>query len=276
MADALLTPSPSDLTFAVEADWLEEDLSAAVEAVFKHGVVHLDGAVVPDTLLLKIRKQAAQLCEETCRALDALGIDYRTQTQPFSFREAASRCRGRVDVRHPFLANAPFNDARLVANPTLEALLDGVLGPHKLAFMGIVQSLPGAEAQGWHMDGDHLFTPWQLPPHAVTVFVYLADLAEEQGIPEFITGSHLQEQYQLLQQGVEAVPIYFRPRAGSITVFDYRTVHRGTPNVSQGDRPLLYMVYSKPWFQDTVNFSDRRLFKSSSNREPDTINGHEE
>jgi hypothetical protein len=54
-------------------------------------------------------------------------------------------------------------------------------------------------------------------------------------------------------------------------LYDHRLVHRGTPNASaEGTkRPMLYLMYSKPWFREVQNFDD-------SERLLDEPDGYEE
>lgn len=47
---------------------------------------------------------------------------------------------------------------------------------------------------------------------------------------------------------------------GSAICFDYRTVHRGTANTSEKDRPLLYFTFARKWFSDTENFPTISIF----------------
>jgi ectoine hydroxylase-related dioxygenase (phytanoyl-CoA dioxygenase family) len=63
------------------------------------------------------------------------------------------------------------------------------------------------------------------------------------------------------------VPIRPLMEAGSVLMYDYRTIHRGTSNTTHlqhGHEPqtrrMLYILYTKPWFTDTINFSDISLF----------------
>eukprot|EP00730_Choanoeca_flexa_P000832 TRINITY_DN10355_c0_g2_i1.p2 TRINITY_DN10355_c0_g2~~TRINITY_DN10355_c0_g2_i1.p2 ORF type:complete len:275 (+),score=47.35 TRINITY_DN10355_c0_g2_i1:3501-4325(+) len=271
-SSVLLSPSNSDLVFDTIDAWNDDELQLAAEALFKHGVIHLAACHLDEATTTKLRAAMDRIVEDITSHLNALGVEYRQQQEPFSYKEAASRCRGRIDVRHPDLQRSPFTNSSVAQQPVLKGLLDVILGEdHVQLFSGVVQSLPGAETQGWHMDGDHLFQPWQLPPHAVTVFFNLTDLAEEQGIPEFLPGSQLFEQYKQLQVGAEMTPVSFKPTAGSITVFDYRTVHRGMANLSKEPRPLLYMVFAKPWFKDAANFGDVSLIDASSAQ---TVNGN--
>jgi hypothetical protein len=43
---------------------------------------------------------------------------------------------------------------------------------------------------------------------------------------------------------------------GDVGVIDYRVCHGGTANVGLEPRPILYIVYSRPWFRDSENFSE--------------------
>jgi len=36
-------------------------------------------------------------------------------------------------------------------------------------------------------------------------------------------------------------------------MIDYRTLHTGLPNAGRQARPIVYMVYARPWFFDYVN-----------------------
>ena len=47
-------------------------------------------------------------------------------------------------------------------------------------------------------------------------------------------------------------------RRGDCIVLDYRTLHAGLPNRSNRARPIVYMVYARPWFFDHANHVNRR------------------
>jgi len=42
---------------------------------------------------------------------------------------------------------------------------------------------------------------------------------------------------------------------GDCYFMDYRLRHRGTPNQSSQPRPILYLVFTRPWFQDRKNYN---------------------
>jgi hypothetical protein len=44
------------------------------------------------------------------------------------------------------------------------------------------------------------------------------------------------------------------PKMGDCYFMDFRLRHAGTPNISDKPRPILYLVYSRRWFQDRKNF----------------------
>ena len=115
--------------------------------------------------------------------------------------------------------------------------------------------------QAWHRDGNHLFPDRaDLPPHAVTVFVPLTDIASPGlGATQFCPTTHLMGDDAC--NSAEHHVFQFNPmRAGSCVIFDYRTLHRGVPNTTAGElRPLVYLVFAKAWFQDHKNFSKELL-----------------
>ena len=127
-------------------------------------------------------------------------------------------------------------------------------------FSGIVFSLPGSVPQAWHRDGNHLFPEHaELPPHAVTMFVPLLDISSPGlGATQFCPGTHLMTDAQC--NSSEHHVFSFNPmKAGSLIMLDYRVLHRGVANTSKTLRPLLYMVFAKPWFKDSKNFKAEKM-----------------
>ncbi len=77
----------------------------------------------------------------------------------------------------------------------------------------------------------------------------------ETGCTRFWPGSHLgilKEDDPAIGPGVD-----FLTDLGSCYLFDYRVLHCGVANRSDGPRPLLYNIYTKPWFRDTKNYSNQ-------------------
>jgi ectoine hydroxylase-related dioxygenase (phytanoyl-CoA dioxygenase family) len=148
----------------------------------------------------------------------------------------------------------PFCDQPVIANaqvlPLLEALLSSEL---VVASYGSVVALPGAPAQHVHKDHEFLFPlplGAELPCHAVTLVVPLVRLDESTGTTALYPGSHRTAG----SQGIELERPWLE--RGDCFLMDYRLSHGGTPNPGKVARPLLYIVYARPWFVDTVNFRD--------------------
>jgi len=125
-----------------------------------------------------------------------------------------------------------------------------LLGPKNyLEKAGLLVSHPGAEAQRWHMDTPHLFSVGShLPPHSLTVFVPLVDLVPSNGPTEFQLATHIKANLVApLRLSTACCP------AGSLVFYDVRTMHRGGPNASDAERPVVYLTFSRQWYRDTLN-----------------------
>lgn len=141
-----------------------------------------------------------------------------------------------------------------MASPLVLPVLRGLLGENlRLTSLNAVVSLPGADIQHRHRDHPELFPGFPnglLPPSALTMFVPLVDMNERTGTTRLWPGSHLQNQDEIADDAF-IDPIV---AAGSCGIFDYRLMHRGMPNRSVESRPVLYLVFSRPWFRDYVNY----------------------
>ena len=177
--------------------------------------------------------------------------------------------------------SGPFNDPRVYASPLFLPIVKQVLGDDcVLQSFGGVCAFPGSEIQHVHRDHPNLF-PEEidfnafLPPFALHVVIPLVDLNEECGTTALWEGSHrlmprqreLQKTREELDEGdpLEGATLPY-PRTGDCYFMDFRLRHRGTPNTSKYPRPILYMVFSRKWFQDFENFTvQRRLQIDQSN-----------
>ena len=174
-----------------------------------------------------------------------------------------------------------FNRPEVYANDRLMPLLSRLLSSNlRIASFGCVTALPGAEDQSIHIDHPPLFetTPHltdSIPPYAVTMVVPLVDIDEDTGTTAIWEGSHKQsddqnneDRFQLLRRlmkepdySMAARPL---PRQGDVYLMDYRVIHAGLANRSQIERPILYVVYSRPWFRDGFNFGKQPSVSISS------------
>ncbi len=161
-----------------------------------------------------------------------------------------------------------FNDPALYAAPFFYPLLTELLGEEcVIDSFGSVCSFPGAEAQKIHADNPPLFESGEvcarLPCYALTVVIPLITLNHVVGTTAVWEGSHRHTQpadYILSLREKEEFEdaIWLAPGVGDIYLMDYRLVHAGTPNRGATPRPILYIVYSRPWFTDAYNFGDKR------------------
>ncbi|MEQ8386659.1 MAG: phosphotransferase [Coleofasciculus sp. A1-SPW-01] len=150
----------------------------------------------------------------------------------------------------------PFNHPNLYGNPLLMYLMQGLLGKDFiLGSFGAVIALPGAEQQHIHQDHPALFEDealdLKLPSFAITVVVPLIDLTPATGSTQVWKGSHRLSQSEELEKRNSSVPFV---STGSCYLMDYQLWHGGTPNISNQVRPILYIVYYRSWFQETVNY----------------------
>ncbi|NND92940.1 MAG: hypothetical protein HKN42_18935 [Granulosicoccus sp.] len=150
----------------------------------------------------------------------------------------------------------PYDSPALFGNELVLALMRRVVG--KSCILGCftsAMSLPGSEDQRLHKDHKALFDGESdvsaIPSFAVTVMVPLVDVNEHVGTTLVKKGSHR------LTSAQSADLPYQTPltEIGDCYLMDYRLSHRGQANRSNQPRPILSMVYSRPWFRDYINFS---------------------
>ena len=161
----------------------------------------------------------------------------------------------------------PFNAPVLFANPVLVPILTDLLGPgFVIASFGSVIAFAGADQQPVHCDYPPLFECEELcaslPPYAVTLVVPLVNLDESTGSTAIWEGSHNRVGARAQLKQLSSEPCWDQARlplakAGDIYLMDYRTIHAGTANHSDLDRPILYIVYSRPWFREGLNFYEQ-------------------
>jgi ectoine hydroxylase-related dioxygenase (phytanoyl-CoA dioxygenase family) len=145
--------------------------------------------------------------------------------------------------------------------PIVEELLSTKNGgAPQLLFAGVVDAYPydRPHAQDWHRDGQALSADpsAQLPPHCINLFIPLVDITEDVGPTEFWPGTHIEATFHALQKEqnvtktptpeatADAATATILAPAGSIILFDYRTIHRGGANKSGKQRRVLYLTYA--------------------------------
>jgi len=161
-----------------------------------------------------------------------------------------------------------FNNPALYAAPMFYPLLIKFLGEDcVIDSFGSVCAYPGAKAQKIHADNPPLFDSDEvcarIPCYALTVVVPLIALNKTVGTTAVWQKSHRHPQYSeyiktLRDKEDFEEATWLTPDVGDIYLMDYRLIHVGTPNLSEEPRPILYIVYSRPWFADAYNFGERR------------------
>ena len=142
--------------------------------------------------------------------------------------------------------------------------------------VSVVYSRPGADAQDWHSDGNHrgATSGWHgeqaSTPYALCVFVPLVDLDSLVGFTQFWPGTH--HHPKLAGFGASA-PILgcnvdATLAAGGAAIYDYRLLHRGMPNRSSVQRPVLQFIYHTASYRETKNFGHTYLFPRDPSAPP--------
>lgn len=148
-----------------------------------------------------------------------------------------------------------FNNPRIYANPFVFPIMQGILGERViLNGHGAVASLPGAATQHTHRDYTGLFLDEaidsRIPTFAVTVVIPLVAIDETVGGTRVCPGSHNATEAACRSlEGFDPVM-----SLGDCLLMDYMLVHAGQANKSDTVRPILYNIYSRPWFRDDANY----------------------
>mmetsp|Transcript_3375 Transcript_3375/g.4912 ORF Transcript_3375/g.4912 Transcript_3375/m.4912 type:complete len:463 (-) Transcript_3375:19-1407(-) len=270
--------------FTNQADAVMRDKGVLIlHSPEKHSSVRL----FDESLLNSLSAKAKQIENDVCKRLGEEGKIWQAKDQgeaarqkndqiekksAFQYHEVASRCLGRLDIRYA-MDQPPFSYVDVVNNPYLMPIIKSLLGQSaKLVYAGLILSFPNSRDQPWHQDGEALFdehdgfsSEMHLPPYALNVFIPLDDISEELGPTEFCVGSHFgsiaKEIMQPKSTKFEHSSVGPLLNCGDVLIYDYRICHRGTSNLSiDRTRPMLYLMYARPWFCEHLNFGQDRLF----------------
>jgi hypothetical protein len=191
------------------------------------------------------------------------------------FHEVCLRSPGRYDVSNSFSDFAPEH-----LRP-IEDVMARVLGDdYAHAFCGVVYSEPGSSDQQWHADSLHLYENHG-DANLINGLVALHDISYDLGPTEFAPCSHLLTNH-LTNPLVDGTNIVYQTPAnlnepgliganpehnlclelpaGSVVLFDDRTLHRGRGNVStEGtSRYVGYFSFRRPWYNPDTHFEATR------------------
>jgi len=159
----------------------------------------------------------------------------------------------------------PLDDARVVA-ALRELLVDSPVGDVLSAVLGSDARLrelstlvadPGAPRQVAHPD-----TPWHAAPALLTCFVALQPVEPAMGPTLFYPRTHDEKSHGHFFSSDETEKDHFLASSattlstlglGDVSIFDSRTVHCGTANLSEKSRYLFYVSFLDPRVPDPGN-----------------------
>jgi Phytanoyl-CoA dioxygenase (PhyH) len=189
----------------------------------------------------------------------------------YAARTDPNRGASRYGMPLPF--EAPFTAPEIVSNRFALDVIREILGPDVIcSYFASDTPLPGSDYQHAHSDAIPLFPEdgVTLPPFAYVVNLPLVDFRDNNGpleiwpygthliadadlipIAEF---DHIQERREsaLGRLAEEMGPVPLLAPAGSLIIRDIRMWHRGTPNRSAEPRPMVALVYNRPWYHHGV------------------------
>ena len=203
------------------------------------------------------------------KRVSKLAAHYEKNYTSLSSAELQQRHAAVGDQRYMITAaiKGPLNSPELYANETLMPVMSELLGNHFIiSSFGSVIAFPGADAQSVHFDYPPLYQDEAvcaaLPPHAVTLVVPLVNITPETGSTALWPGTHTRVGSralleQLVQENSFEGSVCLYPKLGDAFLMDFRLIHAGTANRSEIARPILYIVYSRPWFREDMNFPEQ-------------------
>ncbi len=219
------------------------DESAAVvdacsESFLTHGAVIINNVFSPDYL-------------------DEVNCAYRQEygnTIDASREVGDKRTMIAIEVKPPFSNPALFAPAAVM--PVLWRLLGGncILDAYVA-----VTSRPDSADQHVHVDFPFLFDEDEclsqsLPPYAITLAIPLVPLDAMTGVTRFWPGTHRRTIDWKNTQPDLMDSVSILPEPGGCYLFDARLLHGGTANYTRAIRPILYLIYCRPWWRDSTNF----------------------
>jgi len=157
----------------------------------------------------------------------------------------------------------PFDHPDLYGSSKLLPILKTLLHEQLLIqSFGIVSARPGSKRQPLHVDHIELFEEMpglgrMLPSYAITVAIPLIDFNSQTGTTAIWPGSHMNPENvpdsdENFTFENAAMP---SPSAGDCMLWDFRTWHCGTPNLTHKERPLIYLSVTRTWFEDRCNYN---------------------
>jgi len=161
--------------------------------------------------------------------------------------------KGRYDLYQGF-QDGIFATDLVLHNPIFEQLMTQLMVGEYTNYVGFIYSTPGSEDQYWHRDTNNLTNTGTDGAKLVTMddfcFLIMIPLTVpftlQNGTTEFMVGSHrvAAKDFPSCKTAQTEVPL------GGALVFNSKINHRGKANMSTADRPALYIMYHKKWYND--------------------------
>lgn len=151
-----------------------------------------------------------------------------------------------------------FADPNLFASPILTPMLKQLLTPEFiLGSLTAVASLPGSADQRMHKDNQALFPEVDdgtLPSFSIAMIVPLIPLDQLTGATRVVKGSHRYSSSESKKMPYQdpIVPL------SSCFFMDSRLTHQGLANNSTQVRPIVSIVYQRPWYRDNLNYKKQK------------------
>jgi hypothetical protein len=168
-----------------------------------------------------------------------------------------NRGAGRFYVTLPFVE--PFADPCIFEDEDVLSIVKGLVGEDcTLVQLATDTPIRGSTYQDIHRDTPPLFpeTGAETPPFQLAVNFPLVDVEIENGPFEVARGTHLMSKEDGIRR-IEAGEIKLEPltmKLGDVMIRDVRSLHRGTPNVTDVPRPMVVIGYSRRWlYRPEVN-----------------------
>jgi ectoine hydroxylase-related dioxygenase (phytanoyl-CoA dioxygenase family) len=168
-----------------------------------------------------------------------------------------NRGPGRFYVTLPF--KQPFADPAVFEDEDILAIVKRLVGEDAtLVQLATDTPILGSDYQEIHRDAPPLFpeTHQETPPFQLAVNFPLVDVEIKNGPFEVARGTHMMSKEEGLRR-IEAGEIKLEPltmKLGDVMIRDVRSLHRGTPNLTDEPRPMVVVGYSRRWlFRPEVN-----------------------
>ena len=151
----------------------------------------------------------------------------------------------------------PINEPNLYDNPFVSAIARRVLGDdYILGALNFEAYLPGTECQPIHQNYPPLFNgdddSSANTSFALALLIPLVEDPPMRGGTMIIKESHKPPYFEALKLPGQAPSLDL----GSALIVDYRTVLQNFSFSGDTVRPLLSLVFHRPWFRDCLNYRD--------------------